>query len=68
MMTRVIAGMAEREGAEPAAIRARYERANPLGRLAAVGDVANACVFLASPLASYINGAALAVDGGEPPG
>lgn len=68
MMTRVIAGMAEREGIGPAAIRARYESANPLGRLATVGDVADACVFLASPLASYINGAALAVDGGEPPG
>ncbi|GAB3687533.1 SDR family oxidoreductase [Saccharopolyspora tripterygii] len=36
----------------------------PLGRLAEPADVGNACLFLASPLASYISGAALAVDGG----
>jgi L-rhamnose 1-dehydrogenase len=36
----------------------------PLGRLGAPSDVANAVVFLASDLASYITGAALLVDGG----
>lgn len=36
----------------------------PLGRLATVDDVANAVLFLASEEASYINGAALTVDGG----
>lgn len=40
----------------------------PLGRLAEPRDVGNACVFLASPLAAYISGAALEVHGGgEPP-
>jgi NAD(P)-dependent dehydrogenase (short-subunit alcohol dehydrogenase family) len=36
----------------------------PLGRLATAADVANAAVYLASDEASFINGAALAVDGG----
>jgi Dehydrogenases with different specificities (related to short-chain alcohol dehydrogenases) len=36
----------------------------PLGRLATAVDVANAALFLASDEASFINGAALPVDGG----
>jgi NAD(P)-dependent dehydrogenase (short-subunit alcohol dehydrogenase family) len=41
----------------------------PLGRLADPHDVGTACLFLASPLASYVTGAELAVHGGgEPPG
>ena len=36
----------------------------PLGRLASPGDVADACLFLASPQASYVSGAALLVHGG----
>jgi NAD(P)-dependent dehydrogenase (short-subunit alcohol dehydrogenase family) len=36
----------------------------PLGRLGAETDVANAALFLASDEASFINGAALPVDGG----
>ncbi|CAN5728218.1 SDR family oxidoreductase [soil metagenome] len=36
----------------------------PLGRLAEPAEVGDACVFLASPLASYISGAALEVHGG----
>jgi NAD(P)-dependent dehydrogenase (short-subunit alcohol dehydrogenase family) len=40
----------------------------PLGRLATPDDVAQACLFLASPAASYVSGACLTVHGGgEPP-
>ncbi|MFE6613847.1 SDR family NAD(P)-dependent oxidoreductase [Amycolatopsis sp. NPDC057786] len=42
----------------------RWERAAPLGRLGTPGDVANACLFLASPLAAWITGHNLTVDGG----
>jgi NAD(P)-dependent dehydrogenase (short-subunit alcohol dehydrogenase family) len=36
----------------------------PLGRLATPRDIADACLFLASPLASYVSGANLVVHGG----
>ncbi len=36
----------------------------PLGRLAQPGDIGNACLFLASDLASYVSGASLLVHGG----
>src|SRR5216110_1055283 len=36
----------------------------PLGRLASPGDVADACLFLASPLAAGISGASLLLHGG----
>ena len=36
----------------------------PLGRLGTPSDLANACLMLASPLAGYITGAVLPVDGG----
>jgi NAD(P)-dependent dehydrogenase (short-subunit alcohol dehydrogenase family) len=36
----------------------------PLGRMAVPRDIGDACLFLASPLASYISGASIAVHGG----
>jgi NAD(P)-dependent dehydrogenase (short-subunit alcohol dehydrogenase family) len=36
----------------------------PLGRLASTADVANALVYLASDEASFVNGAAIPIDGG----
>lgn len=36
----------------------------PLRRMGTSMDIANACLFLASPLASYVNGVVLPVDGG----
>jgi 3-oxoacyl-[acyl-carrier protein] reductase len=42
----------------------RWTRAAPLTRLGTPTDVANACVFLASPLAAWITGHNLVVDGG----
>ncbi len=37
----------------------------PAGRLGTAEDMAGACLFLASPLASYIHGQTIAVDGGR---
>ncbi|MFE2758179.1 SDR family NAD(P)-dependent oxidoreductase [Actinosynnema sp. NPDC059335] len=42
----------------------RWARAVPLGRLGRPEDVGDACVFLASPMASWITGNDLVVDGG----
>ena len=39
-------------------------RTIPLGRMAVPEDIGNACLFLASPLAAYVSGAALTVHGG----
>jgi NAD(P)-dependent dehydrogenase (short-subunit alcohol dehydrogenase family) len=36
----------------------------PLGRLGTPADVADSCLYLSSPLASYVSGAALVVHGG----
>lgn len=39
-------------------------KSTPLGRLGTVDDMSNAVLFLASPLAAYITGQTLVVDGG----
>lgn len=47
---------------------ARVAATVPMGRMVLPAEVADACLFLASPLASAVTGALLAVDGGgEPP-
>ena len=47
---------------------ARVSATVPLGRLGEPSDVADACLYLASPLARYVSGANLVVHGGgEPP-
>ncbi|MGW0334154.1 SDR family NAD(P)-dependent oxidoreductase [Streptomyces sp. NPDC003011] len=59
-------GLVHREGlAEdwPQGVR-RWREAAPLGRLGRPEDIGDACVFLASPLASWITGHDLVVDGG----
>ncbi|HQP20865.1 MAG TPA: SDR family oxidoreductase, partial [Phenylobacterium sp.] len=39
-------------------------RAIPQGRMGTPADMAGACLFLASPLAAYVCGQTLVVDGG----
>ncbi|CCK29059.1 glucose 1-dehydrogenase [Streptomyces davaonensis JCM 4913] len=59
-------GLIERDGlaeAWPEGVR-RWRRATAVGRLGRPEDVGDACVFLASPLASWITGHDLVVDGG----
>lgn len=48
----------------PEQINAQVMAKIPLGRLATPEDIAGMTAFLASPAASYINGAAFSVDGG----
>ena len=36
----------------------------PLGRMAVPQDIGDACLFLASPMASYVSGTSFAVHGG----
>lgn len=45
--------------------RAAAERAIPLGRIGEPEDVAGAILFLASPLAGYVTGEAIIIDGGQ---
>ena len=44
---------------------ATRENSIPLGRFGTVDDIARAAVFLSSPLASYVTGTVLVVDGGQ---
>jgi NAD(P)-dependent dehydrogenase (short-subunit alcohol dehydrogenase family) len=50
-------------GEDPAEFM-RDAAARPLGRVGTPDDIANAVLFLASPMSSWITGAALVVDGG----
>lgn len=43
----------------------KYAEELPLGRLGKPEEIANLTLFVCSPLASYINGASLIIDGGE---
>jgi 3-oxoacyl-[acyl-carrier protein] reductase len=59
-------GLIHRDGLEeawPEGVR-RWRAAAPLGRLGRPEDVGDACVFLASRLASWVTGHDLVVDGG----
>ncbi|PTM95491.1 SDR family NAD(P)-dependent oxidoreductase [Streptomyces sp. VMFN-G11Ma] len=59
-------GLIGREGLEqawPEGVR-RWRAAAPLGRLGRPEDIGDACVFLASRLASWVTGHDLVVDGG----
>jgi NAD(P)-dependent dehydrogenase (short-subunit alcohol dehydrogenase family) len=64
----IAAGMIETELAEmhygDAAAQARVAATVPLARLGTPRDVGDLCVFLVSPLASYVSGGALLMHGG----
>jgi len=64
----VVAGMIATEAADdhyggPAGLRA-VAATVPLGRMGTPADVAGACLYLTSPVASYLSGSALEVHGG----
>jgi len=50
--------------AMPAEVRSMITDKVPVGRMGEPRDIANACLFLASDAANYINGVVLSVDGG----
>ncbi|MFF3373317.1 SDR family NAD(P)-dependent oxidoreductase [Streptomyces sp. NPDC002680] len=59
-------GLVDREGLAgdwPEGVR-RWQQAVPVGRLGRAEDIGDACVFLASRLASWVSGHDLVVDGG----
>ncbi len=49
---------------EKEAVRAQMEQRQPLGRLGRADEIAGLAVYLASPEASFMNGAILPIDGG----
>lgn len=49
---------------DPEKVIQTCDRMHPLGRMGKADEVADAIVYLASPMASFITGAALLVDGG----
>jgi NAD(P)-dependent dehydrogenase (short-subunit alcohol dehydrogenase family) len=65
MLHWLLSKMAERANISVEEAERELVRSIPLGRLAAPAEIADVCVFLASPLASYISGEAINVDGGE---
>jgi 3-oxoacyl-[acyl-carrier protein] reductase len=65
MWDRAAGEIAEASGITAADVLERNGRGVPVGRYGTSEEVANAVVFLCSDAASYINGVALAVDGGS---
>jgi NAD(P)-dependent dehydrogenase (short-subunit alcohol dehydrogenase family) len=48
-----------------AAAEAIWKEMTPLGRMGQLHEVADVAAFLATPLAAYISGSRIAVDGGQ---
>ena len=49
---------------DPDSVIRMWGSGHPIGRVGQPAEIADACVFLVSPLASYVTGAELRVDGG----
>lgn len=50
---------------DPEAERSRTEAMHPVGRLGSVEEVGQLCAFLSTPMAGFISGTTLCVDGGR---
>ncbi len=62
-MTRVIDAEAGMRGIDPQVVRDEYTQGQSIPRFVRPSEIADLCVFLASPAAAMINGQAIAVDG-----
>ncbi|MFN8503246.1 SDR family NAD(P)-dependent oxidoreductase [Kouleothrix sp.] len=51
--------------ADPQAKRAQVERLHPVGRIGTPAEVGALCAFLCSPLAGFISGTTILIDGGR---
>lgn len=65
MLDDVYSRLAALSGEAPDALRQRYTTITPLRRNGTAGEIGDVCVFLVSPLASYVSGTSIPVDGGE---
>jgi sorbitol-6-phosphate 2-dehydrogenase len=65
MLHWLIQELARREGISAEDMQQRLVKRIPMARLATSSEIASVFLFLASPLASYITGEAINVDGGE---
>jgi 2-deoxy-D-gluconate 3-dehydrogenase len=59
------AAFAASAGVELSEIKKAYASRNPIGRECQPDEIARVALFLASPLASYVNGETILVDGGH---
>ncbi len=64
-LTAIIQDKAEKTGASIEKVTEQMTQSIPVRRFAAPAEIADAILFLASPMASYINGINLPVDGGR---
>lgn len=62
-MTRVIDAEARMRGTTPDAVRAEYASGQSIKRFVEASEIADMCLFLASPAAKMVSGQAIAVDG-----
>lgn len=65
MWDRAAGEVADASGARPEEVLANNSRSVPVGRYGTAQEVANVIAFLCSEAASYVNGAAIDVDGGQ---
>jgi len=65
MMGESVTALSRQTGTSETAITENYRAGIPLGRLAEPAEIATVCAFLASADASFVNGTAIEVDGGE---
>ena len=64
MLEALLAGRARDQGRARAAVEAEFVQRVDLGRLGTTAEVADAYVYLASDLSTYVTGQSLVVDGG----